>query len=128
MADTQARRPHCALGVASRTGKDIEVRQPDALTGEMIVVKTLDGQLASLEPKSAVAWFGMRKKAGGKWGSAGCFHQANFTTVENMKKWLAQHPYETGKMIPISQALAAKMKMTPQQISKACKIGECAPK
>jgi len=120
--------PHCALGVASRTGKDIEVRQPDALTGEMIVVKTLDGQLASLEPKSAVAWFGMRKKAGGKWGSAGCFHQANFTTVENMKKWLAQHPYETGKMIPIAQALAAKMKMTPQQISKACKIGECAPK
>jgi len=119
---------HCALGVAARTGKDIDVHQPDALTEEMIVVKTLDGQLASLEPKGAVAWFGMRKKAGGKWGSAGCFHQANFTTVENMEKWLEQHPYETGKLIPIAQALAAKMKMTPQQISKACKIGECAPK
>jgi thioredoxin 1 len=120
--------PHCALGVAARTGKDIEVHQPDALTGEMIVVKTLDGQVASLEPKGAVAWFGMRKKPDGKWGSAGCFHQANFTTVENLKKWLEQHPYETGKLIPIAEALAAKMKMTPQQISKACKIGECAPK
>ena len=119
---------HCALGVAARTGKDIEVHQPDALTGKMIVVKTLGGQIASIEPKTAVAWFGMRKKAGGKWGSAGCFHQANFTTVENMKKWLEQHPQETGKMIPIAQALAAKMKMTPQQISKACKIGQCAPK
>ena len=120
--------PHCALGVAARTGKDIEVFQPDALTGKMIVVRTLDGQVASLEPKTAVAWFGMRKKPGGKWGSAGCFHQANFTTVENLKKWLEQHRYEMGKLIPIAQALAAKMKMTPQQISKACKIGECKPK
>ena len=120
--------PHCALGVAARTGKDIEVFQPDALTGKMIVVRTLDGQVASLEPKTTVAWFGMRKKPDGKWGSAGCFHQANFTTVENLKKWLEQHRYEMGKLIPIAQALAAKMKMTPQQISKACKIGECKPK
>ena len=120
--------PHCALGVAARTGKDIEVHQPDALTGEMIVVKTLDGKLASLEPKDAVAWFGMRKKADGTWGSAGCFHQANFTSVEDLKKWLERHPYETGKLITVAEALAAKMKMTPQQISKACKIGECAPK
>ena len=120
--------PHCALGVAARTGKDIEVHQPDGLTGEMLVVRTLDGQVASLEPKGAVAWFGMRKKADGQWGSAGCFHQANFTTVENLKKWLEQHPHETGKLITIAEALASKMKMTPQQISKACKIGECAPK
>ena len=120
--------PHCALGVAARTGKDIEVHQPDALTGEMIVVRTLDGQVASLEPKTAVAWFGMRKKADGKWGSAGCFHQANFTTVENLKKWLEQRPHGTGKLITVQQALAGKMKMTPQQISKACKIGECVPK
>ncbi len=120
--------PHCALGVAVRTGKDIEVRQPDALTGEMIVVKTLNGSVASMEPKTAVAWFGMRPKPGGKWGSAGCFHQANFVNIENLKKWLQQRPYETGKQISVQQALAAKMKMTPPQISKACKIGECAPK
>jgi len=120
--------PHCALGVAARTGKDIEVHQPDALTGEMIVVKTLSGTVASLEPKTAVAWFGMRKKPDGKWGSAGCFHQASFVSVENLKKWLEQHPYETGKLISIQQALADKMKMTPQQIAKACKIGQCAPK
>jgi len=119
---------HCALGVAARTGKDIEVHQPDALTGEMIVIKTLDGKIASLTPSTAVAWFGMKKKADGSFGSAGCFHQANFTSVANLKKWIAQHPTETGKMIPISQALANKMKMTPAQISKACKMGECVPK
>ena len=31
-------------------------------------------------------------------------------------------------MITIQQSLADKMKLTPQQIQKACKIGECAPK
>ena len=120
--------PHCALGVAARTGKDIEVRQPDALTGEMIVVKTSNGKVTCLTPTSAVAWFAMRRKSGGAWGSAGCFHQANFVNMENLRKWLERHPYETGKMITVAEALAAKMKMTPQQISKACKIGECAPK
>ena len=120
--------PNCALGVAARTRKDIEVHQPDALTGEMIVIKTLNGSVASIEPKTAVAWFGMRKKAGGKWGSAGCFHQANFVSIANLKKWLDRNPLETGKLISIRQALAGKMKMTPQQIQKACKIGECAPK
>jgi len=120
--------PHCALGVAARTGKDIEVRQPDALTGQRIVVKTLNGNVASLEPKTAVAWFGMRKKPDGTWGSAGCFHQANFANAANLRKWLERNPRETGKLISIQQALAAKMKMTPQQIEKACKIGQCAPK
>lgn len=119
---------HCALGVAARTGKDIEVHQPDALTGEMIVIKTLKGQVASLSPKTAVAWFGMKKKADGKFGSAGCFHQGDFTSVENLRKWLEQHPFETGKLISIQQALAGKMKLSPQQIKKACKIGECKPK
>jgi len=120
--------PHCALGVAARAGRDIEVHQPDALTGEMIVIKTLNGQVASVKPRTAVAWFGMRKKPDGKWGSAGCFHQANFVSVENLKTWLTRHPRETGKQITVQDALAAKMKMTPQQIAKACKIGQCAPR
>ncbi|HUW57921.1 MAG TPA: organomercurial lyase [Planctomycetota bacterium] len=119
---------HCAMGVAARTGKDIEVHQPDGLTGEMIVVKTLDGSVASIEPGTAVAWFGMRKKPDGNWGSAGCFHQGFFLTADNLKKWLEEHPFETGKIITIQQSLADKMKLTPQQIQKACKIGECAPK
>ena len=119
---------HCALGVAARTGKDIEVHQPDRLTGEMVVVKTLDGRVASLEPQTAVAWFGRRKKPDGKWGSAGCFHQGFFVNPENLRKWVEQHPYETGKLISIQEALSNKMKLTPGQISKACKIGECAPK
>jgi hypothetical protein len=119
---------HCALGVAARTGKDIEVHQPDRLTGEAVVVKTLDGKVASVEPKTAVAWFGLRQKADGTWASAGCFHQGFFTSAENLKKWADENPTETGKMISIDQALADKMKMTPQQIQKACKIGECAPK
>jgi thioredoxin 1 len=119
---------HCALGVAARTGMDIEVRQPDGLTGQMIVVKVEDGKVASLTPSTSVAWFGQRKKLDNTWGSAGCFHQGFFATADHLKQWLKAHPLETGKLITIQQALANKMKLTPEQIEKACKIGECAPK
>jgi thioredoxin 1 len=119
---------HCAMGVAARTGKDIEVRQPDGLTGETITVKTLGGSVAAVEPKTAVAWFGKRQTPDGKWVSAGCFHQGFFATPENLSKWLEAHPLETGEMITIQQSLADKLKLSPQQIQKACKIGECAPK
>jgi thioredoxin 1 len=119
---------HCSLGIAARTGLDIEIHQPDGLTGEPIVIKTLKGSVASIEPKNAVAWFGMRKKLDGSWGSAGCFHQGDFVSAANLGKWLEAHPLETGKQITIQQALASKMKLTPAQISKACKVGECAPK
>jgi hypothetical protein len=119
---------HCALGVAARTGKDIEVHEKDRLTGEPIVVKTLNGSIASLEPSTAVAWFGQRKKPDGTWTSAGCFHQGFFVNADNLKKWVEKNPHETGKLITIHQALADKMKLSPEQIQKACKIGECAPK
>jgi hypothetical protein len=119
---------HCALGVAARTGKDIEVHEKDRLTGEPIVVKTLDGNVASLEPSTAVAWFGQRKKPDGTWASAGCFHQGFFVNADNLKKWVEQNPYETGRMISIQKALSDKMKLSAEQIQKACKIGECAPK
>jgi thioredoxin 1 len=119
---------HCALGVAARTGKDIEVHERDRLTGQEIVVKTFEGKVASLKPKTAVAWFGQRKRPDGTWGSAGCFHQGFFVNAQNLKKWVERNPYETGRLIPISQALADKMKLSPEQIKKACKIGECAPK
>jgi thioredoxin 1 len=119
---------HCALGVAARTGKDIEVHEKDRLTGEPIVVRTMDGSILSIEPPTAVAWFGMKQKPDGTWGSAGCFHQGFFVNAENLKKWVEQNPYETGKLISIHQALADKMKLSPEQIQKACKIGECTPK
>lgn len=119
---------HCALGVAARTSKDIEVREKDRLTGQKIIVKTFDGKIASLDPQTAVAWFGQRQKPDGTWASAGCFHQGFFVNTENLKKWVERNPYETGRLIPISQALADKMKLSPEQIKKACKIGECAPK
>jgi thioredoxin 1 len=119
---------HCALGIAARTGNDIEVHEKDRLTGEEIIVKTLNGKVASLEPATAVAWFGQRQKPDGTWASAGCFHQGFFVNAENLKKWVEQNPYETGRLISISRALADKMKLTPQQIQKACKIGECVPK
>jgi hypothetical protein len=77
---------------------------------------------------TAVAWFGQRQKSDGTWGSAGCFHQGFFANSDNLKRWVEQNPCETGRLIGISQALAAKMKLSPQQIQKACKIGECAPK
>jgi thiol-disulfide isomerase/thioredoxin len=119
---------HCALGVAARTSKDIEIHEKDRLTGQPIVVKTLNGSVASLEPSTAVAWFGQRKKPDGTWASAGCFHQGFFVNADNLKKWVEQNPYETGKLISIHQALADKMKLSTEQIQKACKIGECAPK
>ncbi|MBN1972439.1 MAG: hypothetical protein JW787_02275 [Sedimentisphaerales bacterium] len=119
---------HCALGVAARTGKNIEVYEKDRLTGDKIIVKTFDGKIASLEPQSAVAWFGQRQKADGTWASAGCFHQGFFVNEDNLKKWIEKNPHETGRLISISQALADKMKLSPEQIQKACKIGECIPK
>lgn len=119
---------HCALGVAARTGKDIEVREKDRLTKQPIIVKTLDGKVASLEPATAVAWFGQRQKPDGTWASAGCFHQGFFTNADNLKKWVEQNPSETGRLISISRALADKLKLSPEQIKKACKIGECVPK
>jgi thiol-disulfide isomerase/thioredoxin len=119
---------HCALGVAARTGKDIEVHEKDRLTRQEIVVKTFGGKVASLEPATGVAWFGQRKKPDDTWTSAGCFHQGFFVNADNLKKWVEQNPCETGRLISISQALADKMKLSPEQIQKACKIGECAPK
>jgi len=119
---------HCALGVAARTGKDIEVHEKDRLTSEPIVVKTINGSIASLEPSTAVAWFGQRQKPDGTWASAGCFHQGFFVSAENLKKWVEQNPFETGKLISIQEALANKMKLSAEQIQKACKIGECSPK
>jgi thioredoxin 1 len=119
---------HCALGVAARTGKDIEVHEKDRLTGQEIVVKTFEGKIASLEPRTSVAWFGQRKRPDGTWGSAGCFHQGLFVNADNLRKWVEQTPYETGRLIAISKALADKMKLSPEQIENACKIGECAPK
>ena len=119
---------HCAMGVAARTGLDIEVMQPDGLTGEMITVQILNGTVKSIKPGTSVAWFGQRQKPDGTWASAGCFHQGFFRTENNLNKWLDAHPYETGKMISINRALEDKMKLTPQQIQKACKIGECSPK
>ena len=118
----------CALGVAARLQKDIEVTAKDSFSGDKIAVKTAAGHVASLEPQSAVAWAGTKKDAEGKLVSTGCFKQAFFVNEDNLKKWVEAHPTATGRMIPIEQALVEKMKLTPQQISKACKIGECTPK
>ncbi len=118
----------CALGVAARLQKDIEVNAKDALTGEHIRVRTAGGHVSSLEPQSAIAWAGAKMDAEAKLVSTGCFKQAFFVNESNLKKWVDGHPTATGRMIPIEQALAEKMKLTPQLISKACKIGECAPK
>jgi hypothetical protein len=119
---------HCAMGCAARAAKDIEVRQSDGLTGEPVIVKTLGGYVSSIEPKTAVAWFGKRKNAEGKFVSAGCFHQGFFVNEENLRKWVQQRPFETGEAITIEQSLRDKMVLSPAQIQKACKVGECSPK
>ena len=56
------------MGVAARLKQDIEVEAKDGLTGELIRVKTLDGQIASLEPATAIAWFGQKKGPDGQMG------------------------------------------------------------
>ncbi len=116
---------HCSMGVAARLKQDIEVEARDGLTGELIRVKTLDGQIALLEPATAIAWFGQNKGPDGKWVSAGCFKQAFFVSEANLQKWLEARPAMTGRQISIAQALADKMKLSPEQIAKACKLGEC---
>jgi len=116
---------HCALGVAARLQKDIEVEAKDGFSGELIRVKTLNGSVASLEPRTAIAWFGQKKNPDGKWVSAGCFKQGFFVSQENLLKWLDARPAMTGRQITIAQALADKMKLSPEQIAKACKLGEC---
>lgn len=119
---------HCAMGVAARTGKDIEVHERDRLTGAPIVVKTLNGSVVSIEPATAVAWFGQRTNPDGKHASAGCFHQGFFATARNLVDWAESNPLETGAMITIGNALADKMALSADQITRACKIGECAPR
>ncbi|HOW69082.1 MAG TPA: permease [Phycisphaerae bacterium] len=94
-------------------------------TGKTIRVQTLTGSVASLEPKTAVAWAGGKKNADGTWASTGCFKQAFIINEANLKAWLEKHPTATGRMVTVGQALAAKTKMTPAQIARACKIGEC---
>jgi thioredoxin 1 len=116
---------HCSLGVAARLKQDIEVEAKDGLTGELVRVRTLDGQIASLEPATSIAWFGQKKGPDGKWASAGCFKQGFFVNEANLQKWLDARPAMTGRQITIAQALADKMKLTPEQIAKACKLGEC---
>jgi hypothetical protein len=116
---------HCSLGVAARFKQDIEVEAKDGFTGEAIRVTTLNGSVASVEPKTAVAWFGLKKSPEGKWVSAGCFKQGFFVNQDTLQKWLDARPSATGRQITIAQALADKMKLSSEQIAKACKLGEC---
>jgi thioredoxin 1 len=116
---------HCSLGVAARLQQDIEVEAKDGFSGELIRIKTLNGSVAALEPAGSIAWFGQNKSADGRWVSAGCFKQGFFVSESNLQKWLVARPAMTGRQITIAQALADKMKLTPQQIAKACKLGDC---
>lgn len=116
---------HCALGVAARLQKDITVEARDAGTGAPIRVATFNGKVASLAPSSAVAWFGQKQTPDGTWVSAGCFKQGFFVDRASLQRWLEARPAMTGREITIEQALADKMKLSPQQIAQACKLGEC---
>ncbi len=118
----------CALGVAARSGQDIEVEAKDALTGEAVRLTTFEGHVAALEPETSVAWAGAFKDGEGNIKSAGCFKQAFFTSAANLQTWVEAHPTATGRLVSLEEALAEKMKLSPEQISKACKIGECTPK
>ena len=60
--------------------------------------------------------FGQNKGPDGKWVSAGCFKQAFSVNEANLQKWLEARPAMTGRGITIAQALADKMKLSPEQI------------
>ena len=115
----------CALGVAARYQTDIDVEAPDALTSEPVQVSIRGGQVASMTPPTIVAWAGQKKGPDGKMVSAGCFKQAFFANEANLQKWLETRPAMTGRQVTIAQALADKMNLSPEQITKACKLGEC---
>jgi hypothetical protein len=117
--------PMCALGVAARTQEDISARVEDALTGEPIRVSTFRGSLASLDPSTAVAWYGQRPGPGGQMVSAGCFRQAWFTSQEHLARWLEDRPEITGREITIRDALLTRMQLTPEQIAGASKLDVC---
>jgi thioredoxin 1 len=118
--------PVCGLGVAARLQKDLILEGKDALTGQVLKIATLNGSVAEMAPTTLIAWHGQSKNAEGKMVSAGCFKQYFFGDPDNLKKWLDQHPEATGKMATIGELLADKMKLSPQQIKNACKIGDCA--
>ena len=120
--------PNCAMGVAARLQKDIEVFATDPVDGQTVHVQTLTFSVVKLEPPTAVAWFGQKKNADGKMTSAGCFKQFFFANEQNLRKWLEQNPRAAGEMTSISQSLTSKMKMSQEQIRNACKIGDCAVK
>jgi thiol-disulfide isomerase/thioredoxin len=115
----------CALGVAARLQQDIEVEGRDGLTGEPNRVQTPNVWVEALAPASATAWFGQKQGPDGRWVFAGCFQQGFFTRADNLQKWLDARPAMTGRQITLEQALADKMALSPAQIARAGKLGEC---
>lgn len=116
---------HCAMGVAARMKQDLVIEYADNQTGEKITIQTQDLKIASVTPPTAVAWFGKKPGPDGKLVSAGCFHQGFFASLDNLKAWLSAHPYAIGEQISFQQSLDDKLKLSVEQIQKACKIGEC---
>jgi thioredoxin 1 len=116
---------HCAMGVAARMKQDLIIEYPDNQTGETITITTQDLKIASVTPAGAVAWFGKKPGPDGKMVSAGCFHQGFFASLDNLTAWLAAHPHAIGEQISFQQSLDDKLKLNPEQIRKACKVGEC---
>ena len=103
--------------LTGNAGTDGEVMNFIGTTdAEDFVVKTNGNQ---------IAWFGQNRGPDGKWMSAGCFKQGFFVNEANLQKWLEARPAMTGRQITVAQALADKMKLTTEQIAKACKLGEC---
>ena len=117
---------HCSMGVAARLKQDIEVEAKDGFTGEPIRVKTLDGQIASLEPATAIAWFGQVKDPSGKWVSGGLLQAGILRKRSQPAKVVgcaagddrAANHHRTG-------AQRQNEAFTTEQIAKACKLGEC---
>jgi len=113
-----------SMGVAARLKQDIEVEAKDRLTAKSFGEDAgWANRIAGTQNRHRVVW--PEARCGRPVGIAGCFKQGFFVNEANLQKWLDARPAMTGRQISIAQALADKMKLTPEQITKACKLGEC---
>ena len=111
--------------MAARLKQDLVIEFPDNQTGELVTITTQDLKIASVTPAGAVAWFGKKPGPEGKLVSAGCVHQGFFASLDNLKAWLAARPYVIGEQITFQRSLDDKLKLSADQIKKACKVGAC---
>jgi hypothetical protein len=110
----------CTLGLAAQTQLPVVAEIKDACDGQRVKIKIERGQLIAAEPKTAMAWAGEKKSPSDSLPLSGDFKQAWFVNEANLRNWIQEHPTVTGKPIALSEAVAAAMILTKEQIIQTC--------